>query len=635
MDPVELLLPPPRQAQATAESFALEPRPRIRLPSENPALRAAARRIAEALAGRGLEPYVEHGGPGRGSPSGAAEGAIDLHLGADPSPEAQFHPQAYRLSIGATGVRIDGDDEAGVFYGAVTLAQWIALHAGDAPPLTLPGLSVSDRPDFVHRGALLDVSRNRVPRMDALLALVDRLAGWKINQLQLYMEHTFAYRDHAAVWRNASPLTAEELKELDGYCGERFIELVPSQNSFGHFHRWLALPEYRHLAERPEGVQHPFGKSVEPFSLCPTDPAALGLVESLWDELLGQFSSRQGNAGLDETFDLGTGRSAAACESRGTGPVYLDYLLQVRRILLERGRRMQFWADMMLAHPQLIGKLPGDVIPLVWGYEANHPFADEVAPFAEAGLTFYVCPGTSSWNSLAGRADNALANLRAAALAGKAAGAAGYLVTDWGDHGHLQPPAVSALGWLAGAACAWRAETATDPEEVDWATLLDRHAFPGEPGLGWAALELARCYLDTGVHLKNGSVLFRLLLHADEDLTHPRFEKLTAQGLARAGERIRAASVALDAYTGSHLQACRELQWCAKLLAFACELGRERLRSGRETALGDLSRQCRRRLRAELRPLLAELTELWLTTSRPGGIEESMAPLARIASGLR
>ena len=34
-----------------------------------------------------------------------------------------------------------------------------------------------------------DVSRRRVPTMDSLKVLVDRLALYKINQLQLYMEN--------------------------------------------------------------------------------------------------------------------------------------------------------------------------------------------------------------------------------------------------------------------------------------------------------------------------------------------------------------------------------------------------------------------------------------------------------------
>ena len=44
--------------------------------------------------------------------------------------------------------------------------------------------------------------------MATLHALVDRLAEWKVNHLELYAEHTFAYPDHEVVWRDASPFTA-------------------------------------------------------------------------------------------------------------------------------------------------------------------------------------------------------------------------------------------------------------------------------------------------------------------------------------------------------------------------------------------------------------------------------------------
>ena len=36
--------------------------------------------------------------------------------------------------------------------------------------------------------------------------LVDELAEWKINEIQLYTEHTFAYRNHRDVWERASPM---------------------------------------------------------------------------------------------------------------------------------------------------------------------------------------------------------------------------------------------------------------------------------------------------------------------------------------------------------------------------------------------------------------------------------------------
>jgi hypothetical protein len=69
-----------------------------------------------------------------------------------------------------------------------------------------------------------------------------------------------------------------------------------------------------------------------------------------------------------------------------------------------------------------------------------------------------VCPGTSSWNTVVGRTDNAIANLVNAAHHGRENGAVGYLITDWGDNGHWQTLPVSYLGFLAGAGLAWNAE---------------------------------------------------------------------------------------------------------------------------------------------------------------------------------
>jgi hexosaminidase len=146
----------------------------------------------------------------------------------DPS----LHPQGYELRIGRDAVDLAAADDAGFFYGAVTLAQLAALYDGD-----LPAGVVRDYPDLPVRGVMLDISRDKVPTTAALHALIDRLASLKVNQLQLYSEHTFAYRDHPEVHAAASPLDAEEIVALDAYCSERHVELVPNQNCLGHMNR--------------------------------------------------------------------------------------------------------------------------------------------------------------------------------------------------------------------------------------------------------------------------------------------------------------------------------------------------------------------------------------------------------------
>lgn len=63
-------------------------------------------------------------------------------------------------------------------------------------------------PRSERRGLMLDISRNRVPSMPYLRELIDALATLRYNELQLYTEHTFAYREHRSVWHEASPMTA-------------------------------------------------------------------------------------------------------------------------------------------------------------------------------------------------------------------------------------------------------------------------------------------------------------------------------------------------------------------------------------------------------------------------------------------
>src|SRR5207237_510321 len=148
-------------------------------------------------------------------------------------------------------------------------------------------------------------------------------------------------------------------------------------------------------------------------------------------------------------------------------------------LVKSHGRRMMFWGDIIVQKPELIRELPRDAIALEWGYEADHPFDRDGEMFARAGVPFYVCPGTSSWNSIAGRTDNALANLRSAAENGRKHGAIGYLITDWGDNGHLQYLPASYLAFAAGAAFSWCLES---NRHADWAAALNAHAFEDSAG---------------------------------------------------------------------------------------------------------------------------------------------------------
>ena len=526
-----------------------------------------------------------------------------------------LRPQGYRLTLSSQGeVTIAAADEAGAFYARQTLAQLRRQLGDDAWVVG----EIEDWPDFPVRGVMLDISRDKVPTMATLFVLVDLFAELKINQLQLYTEHTFAYAGHPDVWRDASPMTPTEIRELDRYCRARFIELVPNQNSFGHMARWLKHPRYEPLAEKPDGFTFPWGtKHDGGFSLNPLDPRSLALVESLYDELLPNFSSRIINVGCDETFDLGLGKSRAECERRGKERVYLDFLLKIHDAVTRRGRTMQFWGDIVLHEPELIPQLPKDVIALNWGYDADHPFEKETRAFADAGVPFYVCPGTSSWLSITGRTDNALANLKSAAVNGLANGAIGYLNTDWGDLGHLQYLPVSFLGFVAGAACAWCYET---NQTLDLARCLDLHVFRDVAGvMGRLMHDLGNVYQEVKTPMAMSTRLFWSLVGGEE--RRKLWEVITPAEFDDAESRLNEIVERLDAARMTRADAvlvADEIRNAAAMLRFACHQGRRRL--GVATMADDA-------LLAWLDDIIAEHRRLWLARNRVGGLADSCRQL--------
>jgi hypothetical protein len=364
---------------------------------------------------------------------------------------APKHPEGYGLMIGKSGIEITFHDLPGLRAGMTTLRQLVREYGR-----RLPCVQIRDWPDFRRRGVMLDISRGRVPNLETLLDLAEHLADFKINELQLYTEHTFAYRKYKSVWSGWGALTGAELRRLDARCRELGIDLVPNQNSFGHLRYFLEHPRVKKLAEVSQPYEDASGEFLRrPSTLTPNNPGTLPFLRGLYDEFLPNFSSPFFNVGCDETWDLGRGQGKKLCEKKGKGPVYLEFLNRIHREVSSRDKQMMFWGDIILKYPQLIRKLPQNVIALNWGYEATHPFEREAALFAKSGIPFYVCPGTSTWMTLIGKHDNALKNLQRAARAGRKHHALGYLITDWGDGGHPQPLAVSWLPIAAGSAMAW------------------------------------------------------------------------------------------------------------------------------------------------------------------------------------
>ncbi len=539
---------------------------------------------------------------------------------ADVALEPSFGEEEFSITIDATdGVKIRFGKGAERFA-AETFSQ-IFEQSTDAG---LPCLTLRDFPDFPERGFMLDVSRGRVPTMHELFSLVEFLSRLRFNRFQLYIEHTFAFKDHEEVWRSASPLTAEEIRELDRFCCEHGIELVPNLNSFGHVDRWLKHDKYKHLAECPDGFFHEVYKThrvAGTFRACEETADFMG---ELYREFLPNFSSEIFNVGGDEPWELGQGRSREECERRGKRVVYLEHMERLRRRAASCGKRIMFWADILLENSS--GELLGDTdfakeisktIPAIWGYEKGHPFAEQCTRVANFCKDFYVVPGTSAWLSFTGRLDNALANISEAISAGFVHGAHGVMLTTWGDLGYHNPFCLNLLPLLACSSQSWNSLGGRSPDLLG---AFER--FVGPRDLATVLFYLGRIDNFFAKKIKNRSIV-REFLFTKKSALQQLLEGVSMKEIVAARSEVRRLFAALAKIESSKDRINENISSIEAEIALSLEMSDLALCRVEAFLKGDL--QTLGAIEKEISgPLAEKFATVWVLRDRPGGLRESL-----------
>ena len=213
-------------------------------------------------------------------------------------------------------------------------------------------------------------------------------------------------------------------------------------------------------------------------------------------------------------------------------------------------------------------------------------------------------------------------NVVDAATVGARHGAAGFLLTDWGDNGHWQPLPVSYLGFAYGAALGWDYGS---NREIDIAATAGRYAFRDSQGImGRLAYDLGNIYEESDIRVANGTILFYLLQIQPHEMEEQR-KRLLAGELSDPSDfegmrtRIDEVMAPLDQAEMDRADAelvRAEFTWVADMLRHAC---------GRALWLLDGAPTPNETLATEAGELIDRYQILWLARNRPGGYLESVA----------
>lgn len=360
----------------------------------------------------------------------------------------------YEVEISEQGITVSGGSCRGILYAVQTIRQLIR-QAGAC----IPYMYIRDYPEIVNRGMYYDVTRGRIPKLSYLKKLADKLAFYKMNQMQLYVEHSFLFEGLSEMWRDDTPLTAQDILELDTYCRKLNVELVPSIACFGHLYKLLRTQTFQHLCELPDSGKEPFGfvDRMAHHTLDSTNPESMSLIKRLIEEYMPLFTSRYFNIGADETFDLGKGKSRERAEEIGTDRLYIQFVKELCEFVVSKGRIPMFWGDIICEFPEAIQELPKETICLNWGYAKGQDDAS-VRKLWEIGAVQYTCPGVSGWDQFVNQIEVSYENIKRMCTYARHYGAVGVLNTDWGDYGHINHPDFSITGMIYGAAFSWNSE---------------------------------------------------------------------------------------------------------------------------------------------------------------------------------
>ncbi len=357
--------------------------------------------------------------------------------------------EGYEINADNNGITVNAEGLAGGFYALITLRQVFTSSE-------IPCFYIKDYPDFKYRGFYHDATRGKVPTVETIKELIDKMVYLKLNSLQLYVEHTFEFKECKSLNEEKGFFTAAEIREIDGYCKENFVDFIPSIATFGHLFELLEQPEFKHLRVLSdyEADENFWNDRMAHHTINPQNNESIEVIKSLIDQYYPLFRTEYFNICCDETFDL-------QALGGDTGKIYVEFVKKIIAHLKSKGKKIMMWADILLQHPEFIKDIPEDTYFLNWGYDAN-PSEENIEKFSMLNRNQIVCPGTSSWSRFCEDVFEGTSNISLMAEYGKKYGAEGVLNTNWGDWGNPCSIELANYGLAVGALKSWSVEAPVD-----------------------------------------------------------------------------------------------------------------------------------------------------------------------------
>lgn len=184
----------------------------------------------------------------------------------------------------------------------------------------------------------------------------------------LYLEDRIKTKTYPYISDEES-YSENEIRQMVAYADELKLELIPVVSNFAHADRFLEHPELKHIAELRGGIDGFWSAGVY-VTACPLLKEAQEFFDAYISEVAALFPSKYFNIGLDEDFDIGSCELCKADVEKhgGFGHLFLNHIIRCNDLLKSIGKEMMMYDDMVWYYPDIIPKIPKNIIMISWAY---------------------------------------------------------------------------------------------------------------------------------------------------------------------------------------------------------------------------------------------------------------------------
>ncbi len=280
--------------------------------------------------------------------------------------------------------------------------------------------------NFKRAGLMLDCSRDAVRTVETVKKLVDIMSKMGYNTLMLYTEDTYEIKERPYFGYLRGRYSKEEIKEIDSYCREHNIELIPCIQTLAHLSSMLRWKEFEDITDCNDIMLVGEEKTYE-------------LIDDMLRTVSETFSTDVVHIGMDEAWMLGMGKYIKKNGYTEPKRIMKEHLDRVAKIAEKYGLNPLIWSDMLFQVDENIANeiLPPNVTPVYWDYYSidKAHFDEKIEEHKKFNCPFWYAGGLWTWNGFAPHNMYSIRECKAAVSSCAENGVENIFFTMWGDMG--------------------------------------------------------------------------------------------------------------------------------------------------------------------------------------------------------